>query len=235
MDTYKNRNAEIEKHYFEKFRQVFPFDGTVLYGDSPDVIIEGEKRTGVEITNFFIEDGNLPASEQVQIKRRERVVLAAQQLYQEENGRSIIIIFGFNRLKPILDEKKLKNKLVDLAKTIADFETGEIFKDTYKEIPELEFVYLNANSYEGSRWRVQQIYRSETMSRDRLVKIIKDKEGKVNKYKNCDKYWLLIIVEFMDPAQDQEISTKNFRKIETEAFEKVLVYKTYFNEILEAK
>jgi len=116
MDTYKNRNAEIEKHYFEMFRQVYPFGGTVAYGDSPDVIIEGEKRIGVEITRFFLEDGKLPASEQVQIKRRERVVLDAQQLYQEENGRSIIIIFGFNNLNPIRDEKKLKSELVSLAR-----------------------------------------------------------------------------------------------------------------------
>jgi len=104
-----------------------------------------------------------------------------------------------------------------------------------KEIPELSFVYLNAKSYEGARWRVQQVYRGQHMSRDQLVKIVKDKEGKVSKYKDCDAYWLLVVVEFMDPAQDQEIEFENFSKIETKEFEKVFVYKTVFNHILEAK
>jgi hypothetical protein len=66
MDTYKNRNAEIEKHYFEMFRRVYPLpEGAIIYGDKPDVIIEGEKRVGIEITNFFLEDGSLSESEQV--------------------------------------------------------------------------------------------------------------------------------------------------------------------------
>jgi hypothetical protein len=32
-------------------------DGKVKYGDKPDVIIDGDKRVGIEITNFFIERG----------------------------------------------------------------------------------------------------------------------------------------------------------------------------------
>ncbi len=218
------------------FRRVYPLpEGAIIYGDKPDVIIEGEKRVGIEITNFFLEDGSLSESEQVQIKIRERVVFNAQQTYQGGNSRCFAITFGFDNLKPILNEKKLKKELVGLAKNIEDFGTGEIYKDTYKGIPELSFVYLNAKSYEGARWRVQQVYDGRYMSRGRLVKIVRDKEGKVNKYKDCDAYWLLVVVEFSDFAQDQDINVENFSKIETEVFEKVIVYKTVFDHILDAK
>jgi hypothetical protein len=37
-------NQDIERYYFEKFRKDYPLPpGTITYGDSPDVIIEGER------------------------------------------------------------------------------------------------------------------------------------------------------------------------------------------------
>ena len=43
------------------------------------------------------------------------------------------------------------------------------------------------------------------------------------------------ILDFMNPAQDQEIQVDTFKKVETEAFERVIVYKTLFGHVLEAK
>lgn len=66
-------NQDIERYYFEKFCKDYPLpSGTIIYGDSPDVIVEGENRIGVEITNFFLKKGALPESEQVQSKLREK-------------------------------------------------------------------------------------------------------------------------------------------------------------------
>ena len=73
------------------------------------------------------------------------------------------------------------------------------------------------------------------MSRDRLVEIVRDKEKRARKYKKCDAYWLLVIVNFINPAQDQEIQFNSFCKIQTKTFEKVIVYKTLFGHVLEAK
>ena len=236
MKIDKNRNARIEKHYFEMFRRIYQLpEGKVIYGDKPDIVIEGKKRVGIEITNFFLEDGNLPESEQVQRKIRERVVSDTQKIYQSKNGKKLQIVFSFDNLKPILDEKKLKNELVKLSKKIEDFETGEIAREIFKGIPELSFVYLNSESYDGVRWSVQQVYEGKYMSRDRLIKLVRVKEEKVKKYKYCDAYWLLVVVDFIDFAQDQEIEIKNFSKIKTEKFEKVIVYKTVFEHILEVK
>ena len=73
------------------------------------------------------------------------------------------------------------------------------------------------------------------MSRDRLLQIVRYKEEKAKEYQKCDAYWLLIVVDFFDPAQDQEIPSIGFDKIETEIFEKVIVYKTAYEETLEVK
>jgi hypothetical protein len=231
----KITNQEIEWRYFEMFRKVYPLpQGTPKPGDKPDVIIEGKERIGIEITNFFIEEGSLLESEQTQIKFRERVVSSAQKIYQNDNGRNIQITFGFDKDSPIRD-KKLELKLVDLAKHIENLETGMISRETFRTIPELNFVYLQREGYQGQKWRVQQVYRGSTMSRDRLVKIIREKEEKLMEYQKCDAYWLLVVIDFFDPAQDQEIPSAGFDNIETEKFEKVIVFKTAFEKILEVK
>lgn len=75
-----------------------------------------------------------------------------------------------------------------------------------------------------------------TMSGDLLrLNIVKDKERRSEKYKKCDAYWLLVVVDFVNPAQDQEIQIDTFEKVETAVFERVIVYKTQFGHVLEAK
>ena len=86
----KLSNQEIEKHYFEMFRKDYPLPpGSIMYGDAPDVILEGVKKIGIEITNFYIEDGSLSESEQSQKKLREKVVSTAQRMYLAEAGRNL--------------------------------------------------------------------------------------------------------------------------------------------------
>lgn len=82
-------------------------------------------------------------------------------------------------------------------------------------ISELCFVYLNTEEYEDAKWRVMQVYDVPMMSRDRLVEIVRDKEVRARKYKKCDAYWLIVVVDFINPAQDQEIVFDNFDKTQT--------------------
>jgi len=45
-----------ERHYFEMFRRAYPLPaGAIRYDDKPDVILEGEQKLGIEITNFYPE------------------------------------------------------------------------------------------------------------------------------------------------------------------------------------
>lgn len=229
-------NQDIEKHYFEIFRKNFTLpDGNIIYRDKPDVILEGKRSIGIEITNFYLEKCDSPKSEQAQRKLREIVVSGAQRTYQLSNGKKIEITFGFDKANPITDHKTLTKKIASLARHIETWKTGTIRKDVFKGMPELSFVYLNAKEYEDARWRVVQVYDVPIMSRDRLINIIRDKEACSRKYDICDTYWLLVVVDFIDPAQDQEIQLDNFEKIQSEIFEKIIVYKTIFGHVLEAK
>jgi hypothetical protein len=231
----KPSNQDIEKYYFEMFRTHYPLPpGTITYKDAPDVILDGVRKIGIEITNFFLEDGSLSESEQTQKGLREKIVSSAQQTYHAENGRNFEITFGFDKANPIRNPKTFIANIVQLAKSIEGNETGQVRKDVFKAIPELSFVYMNTREYTDARWRVVQVYNVPVMSRDRLVEIVRSKEQRANQYEKCDAYWLLVVVDFMNFAQDQEIRIDSFDKIQTDVFEKVIVYKTLFGHVLEA-
>jgi hypothetical protein len=56
--------------------------------------------------------------------------------------------------------------------------------------------------------------------------------GEAKEYRSCDAYWLLVIVDFMSAAQEQEIRVDGLR-ISSAVFEKIIVYKPNFDHILD--
>ncbi|MFH1983786.1 MAG: hypothetical protein ABIL58_18250 [Pseudomonadota bacterium] len=232
----KSSNQEIEKYFFEMFRKDYPLpSGNVVYGDSPDIVMDGERKIGIEITNFYHKPGSAPESEQIQNSWRGKVISEAQNFYEKQNGKKFEISFGFDKSNPIQNQKDLIKQIFDLATQIQNCETGQIRTDYFKQIPELSFVYLNNKEYRDNKWRIVQVYDVPILKMKRLLKIVRDKEHRSKKYEKCDAYWLLVVVDFMNRAQDQEIQVDNFEKVETDVFERVIVYKTLFGHVLEAK
>jgi hypothetical protein len=71
------------------------------------------------------------------------------------------------------------------------------------------------------------------MSQTRLTKIIKEKEEKAKEYAPCDAYWLLIVVDSSSAAQEQEIRRDEGLNVSSNVFQKIIVYKPFFEHILE--
>ena len=226
-----------ESYYFEMFRQCYPLPtGRIEYRDKPDVILRGAKTIGIEITNFYLEDGGCTESEQRQREVRETVVTKAQSIYLKTGGRKITLFLSFGKGSPIGDQQQLAERIAKLAKQIDGRQTGSIGRDVFvDDMPELSFVYLIAEENPNSQWKVSQGYKGSVLSRDKLLTIVRTKESKVPNYQPCDAYWLLVVVDFIDPAQDQEIRVDGFQKIDSSVFERVLVYKTRYDHVLEAR
>jgi hypothetical protein len=225
-------NQEIERHYFELFRRIYPLpSGQLKYGDKPDVIIEGERKLGIEVTNFFLERGELPESEQNQRKIREDVLKKAHRKYKEEKG-TYEISFSFNKEQPIKRSKILIPKIVKLINKLEASRTGGFPKPFLEDIPELDFVYINPNLYTDPEWRMTQLHDGQIMSISRLSEIVREKENKAMNYRKCDAYWLLVVIDFADSAQDQEIQIDGV-ELRSDVYEKIIVYKTVSNHMLE--
>jgi hypothetical protein len=67
----------------------------------------------------------------------------------------------------------------------------------------------------------------------RVKEVIASKTKKIPGYQKCDAYWLLLIVDFWDPAQDQYIDWPVDEFIERTPFERVLLYKPAFRQVVE--
>ncbi|MGH6847912.1 MAG: hypothetical protein ACREC0_10890 [Methylocella sp.] len=230
-------NREIEKHYFERLRKVYKMpDGCVVYGDKPDVIVSGAKKIGIEITNFYLQAGSLRTSEQRQRQVRECIVAKAQKLYRDQGGRGIELTIGFHTDDPITPprEMKLPDELAALARRIDSRAIGQLERSLFQAIPEISSVYLNTREYQDATWRVMGTYTVGLMSEALLEGIVREKESKSAKYEPCDAYWLLIVVEAMDPAQEQEIRIDGLH-IASNVFEKIIFYKPGFDHLVEVK
>jgi hypothetical protein len=66
------------------------------------------------------------------------------------------------------------------------------------------------------------------MSRTRLTEIITEKEEKAKEYAPCGVYWLLIVVDSSDAAQEQEIRRDVRLNVSSNVFQKIIVYKPFF-------
>jgi hypothetical protein len=228
-------NRDIERYYFEQFSEAYKLpNGTAEYADRPDVILKGERAIGIEMTSFYLRPGGSSDSEQKQKPRRDGVVSNAHKLHRRAGGKNFELTFEFNPDRPITSARKkiLPKELAALAVSINAAESGPIDADLFEGMPEVSSIYLNSKEYENARWSVCQVYSVDLMSAVGLEKIVREKESKVVDYLPCDAYWLLIIVDWRDNAQEQEISVEGV-KITSDVFERIIVYKPGFEDIVE--
>ena len=227
-------NRDVEQHYFEQFRCDYAMpNGEVIYTDRPDVIVDGPKRVGIEITNLYLESGNKPESEQVQRRRRVQVLKRAQELFVSAGGPNTELSVGFNPSFPISEVESVAIALSSLGQQLVGQPTQPVARHRYRHIPQLSFVYHNGTAYPNAEWRLMQGFYVPALSIDRLQAVVDEKTAKASKYQPCDCYWLLVVVDFMDSAQDQHFVWPQSSMLQRGAYEKVILYKPQFREVME--
>jgi hypothetical protein len=228
-------NRDIERYYFQQFSEAYELPrGALEYADRPDVLLRGARTIGIEITRFYLQSGRSLSSEQQQRPRRERVVLDAHTLHRAAGGRRVELTITFDASRPITSAKgkTLPKQLAAFTATIGTHESGMVDAERLEEMPEVHSIYVSSKEYDDAKWSVCQVYSLDLMSAEGLKDIVKQKESKSAEYAPCDAYWLLIIVDWRDNAQDQEISVERV-KIASEIFERIIVYKPGFEDIVE--
>lgn len=223
-----------EKRYFDMFREHYPIPcGDVEYGDKPDIIINGNRKIGIELTNLYHDDGRDLNSEQVQHRLRKKIISTAHKMYRSHGGKDIELSFCFDKNNPITDAKNLSRKIADIAKDVENQKSGLIENYKLKNTPELSSIYGNSNEYSDPEWRLTQVHHGKTLAPENLIKRIREKESLLRGYRACDVYWLLVVVDFFDSAQDQEIELTPLDKIKSDVFEKILIFRTAHGHIVE--
>jgi hypothetical protein len=226
---------EIERYYFEQFRTLYILpSGEITYCDKPDVIVSGDHTLGVEITSLYIKDGSDCTSEQVQSVRRLEALCKAQVRHREKSGRQIELSVEFDPLHPIFDTESTVSKLVELAFEI-EHEPTTLQGCLTGNAEGLRFVYHTGQEYPDAKWRCSQSFTVSVLDPDRLISIVEEKSKKVVDYKRCDEYWLLIVVDFMNSAQDQELILPTEFYLPKSSFSRILIYKPQFAQVLDVQ
>src|SRR4051794_6529526 len=88
-----------------------------------------------------------------------------------------------------------------------------------------------ARRNEGAPWQVRQLHQTQIMPIERLKSIVADKEDKLKGYQPCDAFWLLVVVDFFNRAQDAQLSDRE--TVTSAVFEKIIVYEPVFRKIVE--
>jgi hypothetical protein len=223
-----------ERHYFEQFRAHYELPlGEIEYGDKPDVVIRGASVLGIEIANLYLTEGADPASEQLQHRFRRQTLDRALRIHLSAHGRPIELSVDFHPEHPIKDIEPLARSLAQLAQETEGMPSGQIPNRRFTHIRELRFVYRNANDYANPLWRVVQCYRVPDLSLARLREVVAEKSKKAAAYQPCNAYWLLLVVDFMDRSQDQELVWPEGTERLESAFARILLYKPQFAQVLE--
>lgn len=229
-------NREIEQFYFELFRSHYALpDGRIEFSDKPDVIVHAERRLGIEMANLYIADGSDSASEQVQRRRRKQVLKRAQSIHLASGGRHIELWAEFDPSKPILEIDPLARKLAEIALRVQN-SPGRVDSLTFYHVPELRSLCHSGKEYEDAEWRPNQVYAVPLLSIERVCEIVAEKTAKATDYdKCCEAYWLLLVVDFIDPAQDQFIEWSDGAALPRSPFERILIFKPQSGQVVEVR
>ena len=236
-----NQKQKMEHHYFDIFNRIYtlPLGNIEYYRDKPDIMIHGERKLGIEIRNFYIEEGGLTQSEQKQRDMRKHAIRKAHQKYLKKGGKHEIN-FSFNKNYPIRDIRKLVDKIVEVILTIEVNESGGIrISNYFSDIPEIVFIYINQNECSDPQWRNDQSHIGlQIMSTDKLEQILRVKEKKVEEYEKCDIYWLLFVIDSFDRAQEQLMPDEVLNgevKLASDIYEKIILFLNQEQQILHLK
>jgi hypothetical protein len=226
-------NQQIEEHYFEQFRKHFALPaGEVRYDDKPDVRIIGERKLGIEIARLYRREGSDSTSEQVQRSKRKHVLARAQVIYTADHGRPIQLHVDFDPEQPITD---VEQSAIALAKLALEHQHKPTQLSGCKSDNMMGIRYFqhSGEEYLDPRWMNIQGFEVPVVSPERIQEVVHDKNQKSVEYAVCDSLWLLLIVDFMDLAQDVDLSLSPDFRLKACAFERVLLYKPQFAKVVE--
>jgi len=157
------------------------------------------------------------------------VVADAHRLYLADGGKCVGFTFGFDKSNPIFPDriKAISKDLAAVALAHDDESSGEIDSYVFRDaMPELISIYRGEKEYASPKWRIAQVHRFGRMSKDDLEAIVREKDSKASQYEACDAYWLLVVVDGFDAAQEQEIRVDGLC-VSSSKFEKIIVFHTF--------
>ncbi|WP_428718710.1 hypothetical protein [Undibacterium curvum] len=231
----KKSQSQLERAYYEDFELYCPIapKGEVTFSDKPDIVVKGANKIGIEIANIYLKDGKDLSSEQIQSKLRFNVIQQAKSLYLTGMHPSYAFFFDFDPNVPITNTEELSKRVYQRVLKHIQEQHDDFSNTGLDDCPELRYISNSGTEKSDAKWDLIQCYDVPDLSTQRVREIVAAKASKVARYQSCDRYWLLLVIELWDPAQDQHPIWNEQDKIGPTPFERIIIYKPTTKEWLE--
>ena len=165
-----------EKAYFQLFAQHYSLpEGTIVFGDKPDVRILGAKSIGIEIANLHKQDGSDPKTEKAQAVFRTEVIELAERLFRESGEKCIELWIDFDPEYPIVNVKRSAKILAEIAREISRQGGDHNSYKAFDNAPELRFITCNGIQYANAKWHPVQTHDVPSLGVDRVRALVAQK------------------------------------------------------------
>ena len=200
-------------------------------GESPDFVIHGDRTRGVEITELHVADGEL--SWQRQAPRRKEALRRAQAQYVAASGPAFDFNFDFKPLPATVSLDELARQALAAATASVNGTSGLISSDLLEPTPLVRWLYRPEPLYVDPRWHDMPCHSVPFLDPSNVQRVVNAKGEKLLSYRRCDRHWLVIGVDFWNPAQDQELAWPVETALDLCGFDRVFIVKTHHGVYLE--
>jgi hypothetical protein len=200
-------------------------------GESPDFVIHGDVTLGIEVTELHVKDGEL--SWQRQAPRRAEALRRAGAQYVAAGGPAFDFNFDFNPLPAAISIDEIARQALTAATASANGASGEMSWDLLESTPLVRWLYRPALTYAEPRWNDMPCHAVPFLDPVNVQRVVNAKGQKLASYRKCDLQWLVIGVDFWNPAQDQELTWPADEGLNLCGFDRVFIVKTLHKAYLE--
>lgn len=241
-------NKELEKHYLDQFVKTyhsFP-EGSIVPSERPDFIVrQGNRNIGIELCRLYKDSRDDSLSIQAQKSWKANLLKRACELFEKESNEKYRVFISFEERTAIqknnIDEIStfISQKIIEKIKSIKPKEGSPIILGEWDLQPCNNIVSMiqvyDFSKYNDYSWTQNNVFNVEVVNSDNLAKIIGEKETLREDYQKCDEMWLLVVIDFWDLAMDQSIPTGFNLKIRNSKFDRIFLFKTIEEEVIEVK
>ena len=227
-----------EKEIFQSYLSISGLDAfSIEFGDKPDVIFvdSKERKVGLEISRLDpYAASSLAGTPSARRAVRENIVRGAFESYVKDFAREqfyLGVTFSDDfEISSAMHSKNFLKKIVGALK--ADDSWQSMFLDPTQSFG-IEMLQFRRFTGGGNNWETLQSYSVGAIDVAGLRERVRRKSDKSKYYKSVDALWLLLYVDFWVSEADQEIILPANFSIEPSAFERVILFKPAFHQIVE--
>jgi hypothetical protein len=235
---------EQERFYLDLFRATFPLfpDGSIEDGERPDFIIDTpDGRIGIELVRVYQHVSINRPPPQAQESERQALVGEARRIYETMNLDPLQVhVFFAGETNFTKKNRKIYARILAnlVAKNLPPHNSWLDFENKYDSPESFPFEVHSINivrfsSFTRNAWSVPVGGFVQEDCRVDFQRKISEKDILLQGYRDCSKYWLLLVADWSGPSSFLEPSTETLTHKYCALFDRVFFLNSTKRQFIE--